>query len=340
MSPPYPRVDALGGPASVNLLLTGHSHFDHSFDTATWSRLTGARIIGSKTTCLQAMAEHLPADRCTPVSGGEKFALADGVTMRVVRWNHSGDPATNPEQHNPVELDAAPRRIRRPAGCAAASPRTFPTAAAIALSLHRRRPGWPFQLVLPELRERRGSSTRRSSSAASDYGAPIDNLKAAMKAAGLDSVDFWIGTGGLPIAQLVLPVIKPKAYFPMHWDGLWGAFEAGVPGRLPIRRSRSFWRSPASAGQARPVYGQVAAGHAGIRPIPNTVIKSALGFPGRAGLPGQVVRGRPGTPPAGTKRYFLRLSRICAAGSRLPSAQAAGGWRRFLEPVDPRDHRR
>ena len=28
---------ALGGPASVNLLLTGHSHFDHSFDTATWS---------------------------------------------------------------------------------------------------------------------------------------------------------------------------------------------------------------------------------------------------------------------------------------------------------------
>ena len=44
-------LNALGGPASVNLLLTGHSHFDHSFDTATWSRLTGARIVGSKTTC-------------------------------------------------------------------------------------------------------------------------------------------------------------------------------------------------------------------------------------------------------------------------------------------------
>ena len=26
---------ALGGPASVDLLLTGHSHWDHSFDTAT-----------------------------------------------------------------------------------------------------------------------------------------------------------------------------------------------------------------------------------------------------------------------------------------------------------------
>src|SRR5207237_7833343 len=37
---------ALGGPSRVNLLLTGHSHFDHSFDTATWSALTGAPIIG------------------------------------------------------------------------------------------------------------------------------------------------------------------------------------------------------------------------------------------------------------------------------------------------------
>src|SRR6185503_11938729 len=100
---------AIGGPSSVNLLLTGHSHFDHSFDTATWSALTGARIIGSKTTCLQAQAERIPADRCTAVSGGETFTLADGVTMRVIRWNHSGDPATNPEQHNAVELTGVPR---------------------------------------------------------------------------------------------------------------------------------------------------------------------------------------------------------------------------------------
>jgi hypothetical protein len=31
-------------------------HWDHSFDTATWSHLTGARIVGSQTTCFQAMA--------------------------------------------------------------------------------------------------------------------------------------------------------------------------------------------------------------------------------------------------------------------------------------------
>jgi hypothetical protein len=41
-------------------------------------------------------------------------------------------------------------------------------------------------------------------------------------------VDLWIGTGGAPIARLVLPLLKPKAYIPIHWDGLWGAFDAGV----------------------------------------------------------------------------------------------------------------
>ena len=99
---------AIGGPSRIALLLTGHSHFDHSFDTATWSKLTNAPIIGPKTTCLQAQAAGLPQNRCRAVFGGERIDITDGVWMRVIRWNHSGDSATNPEQHNPVELDAVP----------------------------------------------------------------------------------------------------------------------------------------------------------------------------------------------------------------------------------------
>jgi hypothetical protein len=98
-------MNALGGPARFSLLLTGHSHFDYSFDTAAWSRLTGAPIVGSKTTCLQAEAQHIPAKRCTYICGGEKLAVAGGVVVRVVRWNHNGDHASNPEQHDPVELE-------------------------------------------------------------------------------------------------------------------------------------------------------------------------------------------------------------------------------------------
>ena len=119
-------LDALGGPRSVDLLLTGHSHWDHSFDTATWSRLTSAPIMGSRSTCFQAMAENVPAERCTAVYGGEKVALAEGVTMHVIRWNHSGDPAVNWEQHDPVELDAIPRPDPATGGLRAGVTEDFP----------------------------------------------------------------------------------------------------------------------------------------------------------------------------------------------------------------------
>ena len=99
---------ALGGPRRATLLLTGHSHWDHSFDTGTWAKLSGAPVIGPRTTCFQIQAEGVAADRCTGVEGGERIDVADGVSMYVVRWNHSGDPERNPEQHDPVELDGIP----------------------------------------------------------------------------------------------------------------------------------------------------------------------------------------------------------------------------------------
>src|SRR5688500_16926731 len=44
-------LSAIGGPGAVNVVLSGHSHFDHSFDTAVWSKLTRARIYGPRSTC-------------------------------------------------------------------------------------------------------------------------------------------------------------------------------------------------------------------------------------------------------------------------------------------------
>ena len=46
--------------------------------------------------------------------------------MRVVRWNHSGDPAVNPEQHNPVELNAVPVRDPATGGLRAGVAEDFP----------------------------------------------------------------------------------------------------------------------------------------------------------------------------------------------------------------------
>lgn len=271
-------LDAIGGKAKVNLLLTGHSHFDHSFDTATWSRLTGARIIGSTTTCLQARAEKVPTERCQAVVGKEAIALADGVTMRVVRWNHSGDPARNPEQHNPVELTAVPEPDAS-GGLRAGVADDFPNGGG----------GRGFLFTVDGADGRFSWFYQNSASEVDlhvpivvdgvDYGAPLDNLRAAMKDAQLESVDLWIGTGGAGVARLVLPVLKPKAFLPIHWDGLYEPFEAGLP--------RPYADAALEALLARERVAVVKPGQymdkwrldrRGVRPVPNAAIKKTLGF--------------------------------------------------------------
>jgi hypothetical protein len=76
-----------------------------------WARETGAQIIGARSTCFQAIAQGIPASRCTIVEGGEVLDLGKSVTVRVVRWNHWGDPSVHPflaMLQAPVELKAVP----------------------------------------------------------------------------------------------------------------------------------------------------------------------------------------------------------------------------------------
>lgn len=54
-----------------------------------------------------------------------------------------------------------------------------------------------------------------------------------MRGAGLEAVDLWIGSGASAIAPLVLPVLSPKYFIPVHWDGLYSPFLKGVPRRTP-----------------------------------------------------------------------------------------------------------
>jgi L-ascorbate metabolism protein UlaG (beta-lactamase superfamily) len=270
---------ALGGAAKVNLLLTGHSHFDHAFDTATWSRLTGAPIIGSKTTCLQAEAQGIPATRCLVVDGGERIPIAEGVTMWVVRWNHSGDPAVNPEQHNPVELSRAPVPDPVTGGLRAGVAEDFPNGGG----------NRAFLFVVDGPNGGFSWFFNNSASAVDldapivvdgkDYGAPIANLRAAMRAANVTSVDLWIGAGGAPVASLVLPILRPKAFLPVHWDGLYGAFEAG-PQRPysdpPLERALA----DSGVTLVRPLQymDKWRLDRSGIHPMPNDDVKRALGF--------------------------------------------------------------
>jgi hypothetical protein len=219
--------DAVLGDKKLDYLLVGHSHFDHSWDTPTWSKMTGAPLIGGISTCFQAAAQGVTAAQCRSVSGGEKIPLGDGVTIRVVRFNHSGD-ASNPIQHFARELYRVPipdanGNLRGGVG------EDYPNGGGNRAFL--------FTIDGPD-----GQLTFFVNNSASafdldkdiivdgvNYGSPIANLAAAMKDAGLTQVDAWIGTGGKPVAELVVPVIHPKAYIPNHWDGLFNSFWKGMP---------------------------------------------------------------------------------------------------------------
>lgn len=217
----------LGGPTAVHALLNGHSHFDHAFDAAVWAKLTRADVYGPHSTCLQLAAQDVPRQRCVTVEGSETIPLGDGVTMRVVRWNHSGDHAVNPDLHDPRELAGVPTRDStgglRP-GVLEDFPNGGGSRAYLITVPARDRPvslffsntGSPVDLDQPIV------------IGGTNFGAPIDNLRAALRDAGLSSVDLWIGAGGAPLARLVLPVLRPKAYLPVHWDDFYSPLEAGV----------------------------------------------------------------------------------------------------------------
>jgi hypothetical protein len=216
------------GTAKVDYLLAGHAHWDHSWDTPAWSRLTGAPMVGGASACLQAAAQGVPAAQCRTVNGGEKIDLGDGITMRVVRWNHSGD-TTNPIQHFARELYRPPVPDPATGGLRAGVGEDYPNGGG----------NRAFLFTIDRGGERLSFFINNSASAFDldkdivvdgvNHGSPLGNLAAAMKDAGLTQVDAWIGTGGKPVAELVVPLIRPRTYIPSHWDGLFNSFWAGLP---------------------------------------------------------------------------------------------------------------
>ena len=220
--------NAMLGTDKLDLLLAGHAHWDHSWDTPAWSRLTGGADDRQPLGVPAGECAGRDGDGCRVVSGGERFDLGGGVTMRVVRWNHSGD-STNPIQHFARELYRPPVPDPATGGLRAGVGEDYPNGGGNRAFL--------FTVDSPEGKL---SFFVNNSASAFDldkdvivdgvsYGSPLGNLAAAMKDAGLTQVDAWVATGGEPVAKMVVPVIHPKVYVPNHWDGLFNPFWPGMP---------------------------------------------------------------------------------------------------------------
>lgn len=270
--------DAMLGGDKLDLLLVGHSHWDHSWDTPAWSRLTGAPMVGGSSSCLQAAAQGVAAERCRSVGGGERIDLGEGVTMRVVRWNHSGD-LSNPVQHFARELYRPPVPDPAGGGLRAGVGEDYPNGGGNRAFLFTiDRPGGKLSFFV-----------NNSASAFDldqpivvdgiDHGSPIGNLAAAMKDAGLAKVDLWIGTGGDAVAKKVVPVLHPATYLPSHWDGLFNAFWPGIPFPFKDEPLKTYLAEQKIALLPQTQYfDKFVLGPGGVTAVPNAEVKRKLGF--------------------------------------------------------------
>jgi hypothetical protein len=264
----------------INLILTGHSHFDHSFDTPYWAKLTGAPVIGSLSTCYQVQAPGVPASQCTVINGGETIKLNDYVTMRVVQWNHSGTHATNPEQHDPVELTAIPTPDAKgnlKGGVAEDFPNgggnrgflfTVKTASGKPLNFFVTNSGGAADLDQDTLVN---GTIRRDS--------PLNSLRKAVADAGLSSVDLWIGAGGTPVAALTVPIVHPKAMIPNHLGNFFFPFSAGLVPQFNDPVLVDYLNQQKIALVKPTQYLDVFVLDAnGVRPVENAAMKAKYGF--------------------------------------------------------------
>ena len=82
------------------------------------------------------------------------------------------------------------------------------------------------------------------------------------------------------LARLLLPILAPKAYLPVHWDGLYGAFEAGVPAPYADAGLETWLAEAKALPLLRPVQymDKWRLSRDGVRPIANNAVKKALGF--------------------------------------------------------------
>ena len=270
-------IDAVGN--KVDYIVTGHSHFDHSWDTGVWAKATGAHVIGSKSTCLQLMAQDIPAEQCTMVKGGERFDLGSGLTMRVIRINHSGNPTTQPDLHDPLELASVPVPDPSTGGLRPGILEDYPNGGGGTAYLFTfGDPSRPLSFLYSDT----GSEFSFDQPVIVDgenLGSPASNIATALRDAGLDSVDVSIEGGAAPLARLITPIARERAFIPNHWDGLYEPFFAGMPyewsnpeleaylanegiGLFPPCQYMEKWQLDAS----------------GVSSVPNNEVKQRLGF--------------------------------------------------------------
>ena len=180
----------------IDAILVGHEHGDHGVQIPEWAKQTGKQVYAPAAVCTAMAKAGLPASQCTTLKGGETVRLNDTVTVRVVRWVHSVSGCTA-------------------FGNGTNDPETF----GFLISARTRSRAEPLQLFVSDSGAGGRDLTTPRVANGVTYGSPLENLRAAMAAAGTTSLDLWQGGPESRVvtqARIVVPEFKVKTFMPHH----------------------------------------------------------------------------------------------------------------------------
>jgi len=182
---------------SIDVVLVGHDHPDHSVQIPEWAKQTGKQVYAPGTVCTKMAAAGLPASQCTTLLGGEKISLDANVDVHVVRWVHS------------VDCD----ELSNGTG----GPETF----GFLIVARTDAPDQPLNLYVSDSGAGGPDLTTPRVANGITYGSPLSNLAAAVKAAGLTHLDIWQGGPESRMvyqARTVIPAFDVRTFMPHHLD--------------------------------------------------------------------------------------------------------------------------
>ena len=182
-------------PARVDAVLCGHSHFDHLMDSPAIALRTGAKLVGSHTTCAFARAAGVPESQLVIVPrDGAEVRIGD-IEVRFVRSRHGRIfPMGLPF---PGEVLSPPR---------------------IPARLWHYRMGGAFGILL-----RAGDTTVYHNGSADLVDAELDGARADVLLVGLAGRKATRNY----LARLV-SALEPKLIVPTHHDAFFGPLDDGV----------------------------------------------------------------------------------------------------------------
>ncbi|WP_243724509.1 MBL fold metallo-hydrolase [Pigmentiphaga sp. D-2] len=189
-------------PRSIDVILLGHIHPDHSIQIPEWAKQTGKTVYGPPAICNAITSYGLPAEQCVGLKGGEVIKLDEFSEIHAVRWNHS------------VSCGAFSNGVT--------GPETFGF-----LFVVQTRSGKKVNWYVsdsgaggPDLTAPRVvTTTENGVQKTITYGSPIANLTEAMKKAGVTALDVWQGGPESRMvyqARTVVPLYGVKLFMPHH----------------------------------------------------------------------------------------------------------------------------